>query len=137
MAYAVLATIDFCYGHRILGHDGPCRHLHGHNARVEIVVSRAALDPLGMVCDFRTVKQAMKQWIDTHLDHRMVLATNDPLVPLLQQHQEPLYLLATPPTAETLAYELFTQARALGLSVTEVRLWETPSSCAMYRAGAD
>lgn len=136
MSYAVLTTIDFCYGHRICGHDGPCRHLHGHNARVEIVVSDAALNPLGMVCDFRTVKHAMKHWIDTHLDHRMLLATDDPVVPLLQQHGEPLYLLATPPTAEALAHELFTQARALGLAVTEVRLWETPGSCAIYREGA-
>jgi hypothetical protein len=33
--YKVTKHIDFCYGHRLLNYNGQCRHLHGHNGRVE------------------------------------------------------------------------------------------------------
>ena len=31
--YSVTKRIDFCYGHRLLGYQGKCCHLHGHNGR--------------------------------------------------------------------------------------------------------
>ena len=34
--YSVTKRVEFCYGHRLLDYDGPCRHPHGHNAVVEI-----------------------------------------------------------------------------------------------------
>ncbi|MDP2600705.1 MAG: 6-carboxytetrahydropterin synthase, partial [Deltaproteobacteria bacterium] len=45
--YTVTKTIHFCYGHRLLNYNGKCRHLHGHNARVEIDVAAETLDSLG------------------------------------------------------------------------------------------
>jgi len=36
--YVVTKCIEFCYGHRLLDYDGVCKHLHGHNARVEVDV---------------------------------------------------------------------------------------------------
>jgi 6-pyruvoyltetrahydropterin/6-carboxytetrahydropterin synthase len=36
--FKVTKHIDFCYGHRLLNYDGQCRHLHGHNGRVEMDV---------------------------------------------------------------------------------------------------
>ena len=50
--------IDFCYGHRIPGHSGKCKNLHGHNARVEIVCE-GPLDELGMVVDFAEIKSRL------------------------------------------------------------------------------
>ncbi|MBI2342726.1 MAG: 6-carboxytetrahydropterin synthase [Deltaproteobacteria bacterium] len=135
--YAVSTSIAFCYGHRLCDYNGPCRHLHGHNARVEIVVATDTLDSQGMACDFRLMKSVLKGWIDAHLDHRMILQETDPLVPILRNAGEPLYLMTDPPTAEHIARLLFQHAHAAGLPVREVRLWESDNACAVYRAATD
>jgi len=132
--YAVAKRIDFCYGHRLLDYDGVCRHLHGHNAVVEIEVETATLDGRNMVVDFRDIKRIVKAWIDDNLDHRMILRHDDPMVGLLREAGEPLFLLDSNPTAERLARLLFETCRALELPVVRVTLWETPSSWASYRA---
>jgi len=53
-------------------------------------------------------------------------------VPALQKLGEPLMLLSTNPTAETLAQLIYDYALAQGFPVVEVRLWETPKCCAVY-----
>ena len=54
--FRVTREIRFCYGHRLLGHAGKCRFLHGHNGRAVVVLESAATDALGMVVDFGAVK---------------------------------------------------------------------------------
>ena len=131
--YQVTKHIDFCYGHRLLNYDGQCRHLHGHNGRVEIDIRSDELDVRGMVVDFSDIKRIVKAWIDETLDHRMLLNKADPLVPVLQQCGELHFLMDENPTAENIAKLIFQHARSKGLPVVEVRLWETPSSFATYR----
>jgi len=133
MPHRVTKSIDFCYGHRLLDHDGQCRYLHGHNGRLEIDMEAEALDHRGMVVDFGKVKDLIKGWIDANLDHRMILCRRDPAIPALRGLGEPLYLIDGNPTAENLVRLIFEQARRIGLSVVEVRLWETPTSYATYR----
>ncbi|MHC4959023.1 MAG: 6-pyruvoyl trahydropterin synthase family protein [Planctomycetota bacterium] len=123
--------IDFCYGHRIPGHAGKCRNLHGHNARVEIECA-GPLDELGMVVDFLEIKRVVSAWIDEHWDHRMILSRGDPLVGVLREKGEPVYELDGPTTAENLARHVFEVARDAGLPVSAVRFWETPDSVAGY-----
>lgn len=131
--HRVTKLIDFCYGHRLLEYAGKCRHLHGHNGRIEIDVESPRLDGLGMVIDFSTVRDVVGGWVLEHLDHRMLLCRADPVVPLLEAQGEPLYLMDDNPTAENIARIIFRQATALGMPITEIRLWETPTSCAAYR----
>jgi len=128
----VTKTIEFCYGHRLLNYAGKCRHLHGHNARLEVDVELPALDERGMVQDFTDIKRVLKEWVDTTLDHRMLLAKNDPLVPVLQERGEVFVVTDDNPTAENIAKMVFEHARSHGLPVREVRIWETPTSCAGY-----
>lgn len=130
--YAVTKRIDFCYGHRLLEHTGLCRHPHGHNAIAEIEVRAAALDAAGMVVDFNEIKARVKSWIDRELDHRMILRADDPLVPALRSLGEPVFVVETDPTAERIARLLFDVARAQGLAVSRVTVWETPTSFATY-----
>ena len=130
--YSVTKRIEFCYGHRLLDHDGDCKHLHGHNAVAEIEVQSATLDVRAMVCDFNDIKRAMKGWVDRELDHRMILRRDDPLAELLRAAGEPVYLVDHNPTAECIAQLLFEQTKTAGFSVTRVTVWETPSSSATY-----
>lgn len=132
--YSVSKRIEFCYGHRLLDYDGSCRHPHGHNAVAEIEVSAGQVDQRGMVCDFADIKRIVETWIDRELDHKMLLRRDDPLVEALHRLGEPVFLLDHNPTAEHIARLIFEYAASQGLGVTRVRLWETPTSVAEYRA---
>ncbi len=130
--YSVTKRIDFCYGHRLLHYDGVCKHPHGHNAVAEIEVRSASLDDRHMVCDFGDIKRVVKGWIDQELDHKMILHRDDPLLPALQQHHEPVFVVDENPTVEHIAYLIFDQTRRLGFPVVRVTVWETPTSFATY-----
>src|SRR5206468_9170126 len=101
--YRVTREIQFCYGHRLLRYEGKCRHLHGHNGRAVITLQAAELDPLGMVMDFSHIKRVLTAWIDATLDHKMLLHRDDPVLPLLRQQGEPVYVMDVNPTAENIA----------------------------------
>jgi len=130
--YSVTKRIEFCYGHRLLDYDGICKHPHGHNGLVEVEVRSGHLDKRNMVCDFSDIKRVVKGWIDRDLDHKMLLRRDDPLVKLLQQLGEPVYLCESNPTAEHIAKIIYQHAAGEGLPVVRVRLWETPTSFAEY-----
>ena len=131
--YTVTKEIHFCYGHRLLDYDGACRHLHGHNGKVEVELEQKDLDPRGMVVDFSEIKQAIGDWIERTLDHNMLLRKDDPLAELLKQKNERFYLMRDNPTAEAIAKLIFEYARSRDLPVTRVTLWENASSFATYR----
>lgn len=131
--YRVSREIDFCYGHRLLNYDGKCRYLHGHNGKAVISIEADKLDHRGMVLDFSDIKQVVSKWIDDNLDHRMILNREDPVVPMLQDMNEPLHLIDTNPTAETIAQLIYDYTASQGFPVVEVLLWETPKCFATYR----
>lgn len=131
--FRVVREIHFCYGHRLRDYAGRCRHPHGHNGRVEVETSSRALDRRGMVVDSGDIKSRLQSWIDDHLDHRMILRRDDPLLEILRGLGEPVYVMKSNPTAENIAKEIFTVARKRGLPVTRVTLWETEKSWASYQ----
>lgn len=134
--YSVTRVIDFCYGHRLLRYAGECRHLHGHNGRLEIDIVASSTDERGMVVDFADIRDRVKTWIDANLDHRMILHREDPLVPVLQEQGELHYTIDVNPTAENIAAHIYAQVASDDWPVAEVRLWETPNSYAAYRPSA-
>jgi len=134
--FRVSREFSFCYGHRLLHYPGKCRHLHGHNAKVALVVETSDLDNRGMVLDFSDIKQLVGQWIDDHLDHRMILHRDDPAVSALRDLGEPMLLMDVNPTAENLALLISQLASDRGVPVTEVQFFETPKCRADCMASA-
>lgn len=130
--FRVTREIDFCYGHRLLNYEGKCKHLHGHNGRAVITIESAELDQRGMVLDFSDIKRVVSNWIDTNLDHRMILRRDDPARAALEQLGEPLFLVDENPTAENIARLIFDYTKSQGFPIVEVRLWETPHCFATY-----
>jgi 6-pyruvoyltetrahydropterin/6-carboxytetrahydropterin synthase len=130
--YRVSRQIDFCYGHRLWRYEGPCRNLHGHNGRAIITIEAPELDGLGMVRDFKQIKEAVSRWVHENLDHRMILHRDDPLAAVLREQGEPVVELDGNPTAENLARLIFQVAGEQGLPVVEVRFYETSNCCATY-----
>ena len=125
-------------GHRVLGHGGKCRHIHGHRYSAEVTVSAEQLDSLGMVLDFSVLKQKVGNWIESSWDHRLLLCYDDPQLEYLTKTEEqPPYVMPTGnPTAENMAQVLFQEASKLlegtGIKVVHVRLYETPNCAADY-----
>lgn len=132
MAWRVTVRIPFCYGHRLLDYEGDCAHPHGHNGLAEITLESEELDSRGMVMDFGDVKREIKRWIDTTMDHRMLVRKDDPMVEWLEANGEPHLALDHNPTAETIARLVYDHSAERGHPVVQVKLWETPSSYATY-----
>jgi 6-pyruvoyltetrahydropterin/6-carboxytetrahydropterin synthase len=124
--------IQFCAGHRVFGHEGKCRHLHGHNYVVMLTASADALDNLGRVIDFSVLKARLGGWIDQHWDHGCVIWDGDTeaQAAVLACQPAKLFLLPSNPTAENMADYLLRVVGPevladTGIGLTAVRLWET------------
>lgn len=131
--YSVTKEVRFCYGHRLLGHAGKCRHLHGHNARALIRLESDTLDPLGLVVDFKEIGDHVKSWLDAEIDHNLLLHRSDPVLPILQEAGERVHVMDENPSAENIARLIFDHVAKAGFPVVEVTLYETDSAVASYR----
>jgi 6-pyruvoyltetrahydropterin/6-carboxytetrahydropterin synthase len=136
--FSVTKSFSFCYAHRLLGHEGKCRHLHGHNGLAVVTLSCPELNTLGMVLDFETMKNIIGEWIKNNWDHNFICHFDDPLKgPLVLNialTRAP-YIMAKNPTAENMAKELFNQISTMFISairVKSVTIHETDTSCATY-----
>lgn len=86
--YSITKQFDFCYGHRVhnqklnkefaLDDRLVCRHIHGHQGQVIVVLESAVLVN-DMVTDFKHLN-FFKCWLDDTLDHKLVLDIKDPVV---------------------------------------------------------
>ncbi len=59
----------FSAAHRLVGHEGDCADLHGHNWDVEIFIRGENLNDIGILMDFREVKDAVKSAL-SEIDHK-------------------------------------------------------------------
>lgn len=119
---------DISAGHRVFGHEGACKNLHGHNYRIHFTIS-GGLDHLGRVVDFSVIKSGLCAWLDANWDHRFLVWIDDPLAPELQAIDETVVLVTFNPTAEALASFLLNEVGPRLLSgfteLVAVRVEET------------
>lgn len=140
MNVTVMRQVKFCAGHRLLGHEGKCANLHGHNYLVEFHISGSEIDGLGRVVDFAVIKKLFQGWIDENWDHGFLLWDQDEnaISALKQVEPNRVYLLPYNPTAENMALylleeispSLITTIRGYSLEVKKVVVWETENSSA-------
>lgn len=139
----VTRIFEWDAGHRVLGHEGKCKHLHGHRYVAEVTVAAPELDALGRVVDFGVLKEVVGRWVDEHWDHSLLLHPADPLWraavwdPEVIQGKQPFAMPSDRPnpTAENIAAVLCGVAAGLlppELTVVKVRVWETPNCFADF-----
>ena len=121
--FEVSVEETFAAGHALRNYRGKCENVHGHNYKVQLTVRGGELDGAGLLVDFVELKRVLNQVID-RLDHRFL---ND--VP-------PFDVLN--PSAENMARYFHEEvSRGMGarqgVAVSEVKIWETDTSCATYR----
>lgn len=129
---------DISMGHRVVGHENKCRHLHGHNYRIHFTCTANELDDLGRVIDFSLIKAHLCEWLEINWDHKMVLWQEDPLLEQLKDIvPEDIVTIPFNPTAEQLAQYLVTvvgpqQLAGTGVKLISVKIDETRKCSASY-----
>ena len=122
--YSVKVEGDFSSAHNLREYKGKCEELHGHNWKVEVVVSSETLDKTGLLVDFTVLKKQL----------------NDVLAPLDHKHLNQIeYFKKVNPTSENIAKYIYTKliadsSQLIGSNVRikSVTVWESEKSCAIY-----
>jgi len=141
MTHGVTVRHNFETAHRLPHLPGKCQSLHGHSWWAHVTVTGPELGA-GVLVEFGPFKKALRGWIDTHLDHGVMLGPDDPLVPLLRAHGCKVHEVPGWPTVENVAAmlakvatgELAALTRAPGCQVTHVRVTETHVNEATWQA---
>jgi 6-pyruvoyltetrahydropterin/6-carboxytetrahydropterin synthase len=122
--YEVTVDGDFSSGHYLRNYRGKCENPHGHNYKVRVTLAGEELDPVGMLLDFKLLKQVMRPVID-RIDHQML---ND-IEPFIELN----------PSAENLARYFYQQTSDQLAEMTQGRvkvknctIWETDTTTATY-----
>ena len=119
--YELSVRDHFDAAHSLRGYPGECCRLHGHTWDVEVTVAGEVLDSIGIVYDFKTLKDDLRRVLDDY-DH------------VLLDEVEPFGTLNA--TAENLARVIFERIAAVvgaGVRVAEVSVWESPVAKLTYR----
>jgi 6-pyruvoyltetrahydropterin/6-carboxytetrahydropterin synthase len=119
--YQINIETHFSAAHRLIQYDGECERLHGHNWKVVVSVSSKTLDNLGMVMDFKILKDKTKFFI-AKLDHQYL---NE--IPPFNEIN---------PTTENMAKYLFDELSDVVntdiVKISRVEVWESPTCSASY-----
>ena len=119
--FKLIVKKEFSSAHILNGHPGNCKRMHGHNWLVEAEVEGDNTNEIGMVIDFKDIKNNLKEII-SNLDHQFL---ND-LEPFINEN----------PTAENISKyiykELSNNINTDNIKVSKIKLWETNSSAVTY-----
>ena len=129
--FEVSVEETFSAGHALRGYRGKCENVHGHNYKVRVTLEGPALGSIGLLYDFKDLKEAIQCAI-RQLDHQFLneIAPFD----------------AVNPSAENLAKYFFEEiTRLLGengskanpsapCAVKRVTVWEAETTTASYYA---
>jgi 6-pyruvoyltetrahydropterin/6-carboxytetrahydropterin synthase len=121
--FEVSVEQTFAAGHALRNYKGKCENVHGHNYRVRVSIEGEQLDDAGLLVDFVDIKRLMTGAVE-YLDHRFI---ND-LPPFDRIN----------PSAENIAKYFYDRLSAgleknVPVRISEVRVWETDISSAVYR----
>ena len=144
----IVKIVQWDMGHRVLHHKSVCKGIHGHRYKAEICVEGELIDKPGvseegMVIDFADIKRTAQKLIQEELDHAFMVWDKDEELLEFFKHSKghkPVIVSFTP-TAENVAEYIFEQLKdkfldvyKTGLHLQSIKLWETPSSYALYES---
>ena len=145
----ITRKLEFDAGHRIPDHNSQCRNLHGHRYTLEItltgqVVEHDGYADNGMIMDFSDVKALARENLVDLWDHAFLVYEKDVKVKefleSLPNHKT--VVLNRVPTVENLAKIAFDILKTVyqdrystGLSLSKIKLFETPNCWAEIGAG--
>ena len=139
-----IRKLNFCAGHRVVGHENKCAHMHGHEYLAEIYARpKETLDDIGRVIDFSVIKERVGNWIDRYWDHGFIVNKTDiaalSAIKAFNDHSQfdqKYFELPYNPTAENLARFLLETCKDLfteyPIEIYKVVIHETPNCRGIY-----
>jgi len=129
---------DICAGHRVYGHEGKCKNLHGHNYRIHFTCQAEKLDSVGRIIDFSVMKEELCDWLEENWDHKMLIWEDDPILSDLTILDFTVVAVPFNPTAENMAKFLLGHLGKMllkntGIKLIEVKVEETRKCFATAR----
>ncbi|MHB8154473.1 MAG: 6-carboxytetrahydropterin synthase QueD [Candidatus Omnitrophota bacterium] len=115
--YSLKVQGAFSSAHNLRGYKGKCEDLHGHNWIVEIVISSAQLDDIGMVLDFKYLKKKLNACLE-QMDHKYL--------------NKLAYFDKVNPTSENIAKYIYKKLKPPIPLLNCVTVWENSTSSATY-----
>lgn len=137
MTYQITRKHEIHCGHRVVGHEGKCRNLHGHAYVFHFTCEADRLDALGRVVDFGVIKSVLCQWLEDNWDHRMLIWDQDPWLANLRAIDDSIVPVPFNPTAENMAAHMVRVVgpallKDVGVRLVRVHLEETSKCSATY-----
>jgi 6-pyruvoyltetrahydropterin/6-carboxytetrahydropterin synthase len=115
--YSIKVEANFSAAHNLRGYKGKCEELHGHNWKIEVVAEKNKLDKIGMVLDFKYLKNELNKVLE-ELDHDY-----------LNKHP---YFKKVNPTSENIAKYIYDSLKSKVKSLKSVVVWESENSSATF-----
>jgi 6-pyruvoyltetrahydropterin/6-carboxytetrahydropterin synthase len=122
--FEVTVEQTFAAAHALRNYKGGCEKVHGHNFKVQVVISGERLDDAGLLVDFIDVKNLMDRVLG-RLDH--------------QNLNETAPFDVKNPSAENIAEHICVEMTSglkdtpVPVRIQEVKVWETDIQSATYR----
>ena len=69
--YEISIKTSFSSAHQLIGYNGVCENLHGHNWTAEVFVRTNKLDEIGLGIDYKILKEQTDS-ILSNLDHKNI-----------------------------------------------------------------
>lgn len=143
----VSKQIEWDMGHRVTNHKSKCKNVHGHRYKAHIRLTGDLVDiegssSEGMVIDFGDIKKIALKHVHDVLDHSfMVWKKDKKLIEFFKENSDQRCVIVPfVPTAENIAAWIFKELDKkfkdkynTGLTLSSVKLWETPKSYVVCR----
>lgn len=136
--FTLVSENSFDAAHFLHGYNGKCSNIHGHRWRVvvEIFSDKLSDDKQtgGMVVDFDTLKEDIKQEVD-YFDHSLIIEAGtlkEKTYEALKEEGIRLVELDFRTTAENFSKYFYDRFEEKGYNVKQVSVYETPNNCATY-----
>ncbi|MEG9498853.1 6-carboxytetrahydropterin synthase QueD [Mannheimia indoligenes] len=137
--FKIAKEFSFDMAHMLDGHDGKCQNLHGHTYKLQVEVAGDLFQEgakRGMVMDYSDLKAIVKTHILEPMDHAFIYDLHNEresqVAQLLIDLKSKVYGIPSRTTAEEMAKYMFEKLEKVGLPVSLIRLWETPTSYCEY-----
>lgn len=137
--FKIAKEFSFDMAHMLDGHDGKCKNLHGHTYTLQVEICgelHSTGAKSGMVMDYSDLKKVVKSHILDQMDHAFIYDSTSEkeckVAELLNILESKTFGIPARTTAEQMAKYIFDTLTQVGLPVSLIRLWETPTSYCEY-----
>lgn len=119
--YELMVETQFSAAHQLRGYKGKCENLHGHNWRIQFVITAEKLNDIGLAMDFHELKKMTNELIST-LDHSVL----NEMFPFTEIN----------PSSENIAKWVYDSIKkklnSNNIVVASVTVWEAEAASATY-----